>query len=447
MAESSKQGGTLQALAWVSADALKRELQRRVNCIVEDADYSIEDTDEAMHCLSALKDLKLRPTPPPEYLCSLSRQLMKDPVVLASGWTYDRPFIERWFKIGNRTCPETKEVLSNLDLIPNLLMRELIALWCKEHGIELPGPPLDKDQGIITEADRDRFNSLLQILSSNDDVPEKIKAAKQVRMLTKQFPSLRAFFEEDSIAVTKLLDPLMSGNVNDHPKLQEDLITTVMNISIHDANKKLIATNPVVIPLLVESLTFGTLETRSNSAAALCALSLLESNKCIIMKAGALEPLVKLLDEGPLLAMKDAAAAIYSLSLVKENRAIAVFEGAIKVIMKKITDRILIDKMLVLLAMLSSYDKAIEQMIKLDAISCLLSIIKEDTSDNSKENCIAILHTLCYNDRTRLQEMWRDESVNGTIANLALNGTTRAKRKAKEIVERIDKYFSGAQTS
>ncbi|KAH0679470.1 hypothetical protein KY284_020555 [Solanum tuberosum] len=443
MAESSKQGGRLQALAWVSADELKRELQRRVNCIVEDADYSIEDTDEAMHYLSALKDLKLRATPPPEYLCPLSHQLMKDPVVLASGRTYDRPFIEKWLNEGNRTCPETKEVLPNSDLIPNLLMRKLISLWCNDHGIELP----DKDHGVFPESDRHHFNSLLEILSSNHDVPEKIKAAKLVRILTKRFPPLRAFFEGDSVAVTKLLHPLMSGNVNDHPKLQEELITTVMNISLHDANKKLVATNPVVIPLLVESLKFGTLETRSNSAAALCTLSSLESNKCIIMKAGALEPLVKLLDEGPLLAMKDAAAAIVSLGVVKENRSIAVFEGAVKVIMKKITDRILVDELLVLLAMLSSYDKPIEQMVKLDAVSCLLSIIKEDTSDKSKEHCIAILHTLCYNDRTRLQEMWRDESVNGTIANLALNGTTRAKRKAKEIVERIDKYFSGAQTS
>ncbi|WMV25857.1 hypothetical protein MTR67_019242 [Solanum verrucosum] len=147
------------------------------------------------------------------------------------------------------------------------------------------------------------------------------------------------------------------------------------------------------------------------------------------MKAGSLKPLVKLLDEGPLLAMKDAAATIVSLGVVKENRSIAVFEGAIKVIMKKITDRILVDELC---------------MVKLDAVSCLLSIIKEDTSDKSKEHCIAILHTLCYNDRTRLQEMWRDESVNGTIANHPLNGTTRAKRKAKEIVEQIDKYFSGS---
>lgn len=85
MAESSNQGERMQALALVSADELKRELQRKAKCIVEDDDYTIDDTEEVMDCLSALKDLKLRPAPPPQYLCPISHQLMKDPVVLASG--------------------------------------------------------------------------------------------------------------------------------------------------------------------------------------------------------------------------------------------------------------------------------------------------------------------------------------------------------------------------
>ncbi|WMV25856.1 hypothetical protein MTR67_019241 [Solanum verrucosum] len=135
-----------------------------------------------------------------------------------------RLFIEKWLNNGSRTCPETKEVLPHSDLIPNLLMRKLILLWCNDHGIELP----DKDHGVFPESDRYHFNSLLETLSSNDDVLENMKAAKLVRILTKRFPPLRAFFEEDSVAVTKLLEPLMSGKLNDHPKLQdsyEHLIT------------------------------------------------------------------------------------------------------------------------------------------------------------------------------------------------------------------------------
>lgn len=360
--------------------------------------------------------------------------------------TYDRPFIQKWLKDGHRTCPETKQVLSNTILTPNHLVREIISLWCQKHRIELPGPSLDKDQDIITNADRDHLNSLLETLSSGN-VPEQKKAAKQVRVLTKLIPSLRAVFGESSDAVTKLLNPLSSGNVNNHPDLQEDLITTVLNISIHDSNKKVVAENPVVIPLLIESLKFGTIETRSNSAAALFTLSAVDTNKHIIVKVGALKPLINLLDEGQPSAMKDAASAIFNLSVVHENKGKAVSEGIIKVIMKKITDRILIDELLAILALLSSHHKAIEEMGELGAVSCLLSIIKEDTSDHNKENCIAILYTVCYNDRTKLKEIWKDESTNGTIANLARSGTSRAKRKADGILERLDRYFSRVHTT
>ncbi|CAN4106452.1 unnamed protein product [Withania somnifera] len=438
------------------ANELKRELHRVVKSIVEDGDYTLEATDRGMQCLCALKDLKLKPNlnsnalslpiPPHEFICPLSHQLMKDPVVLASGQTYDKLFIQKWLKDGHRTCPETKQVLSHSVLTPNHLVRKMILQWCQKHGIEPPSPSLDEDQDIITNADRDRLNSLLETLTSSN-VREQKKAAKQVRLLTKQMASLRAVFGECSDAVTKLLNPLLSGNMNNHPDLQEDLITTVLNISIHDSNKKLVAENPVVIPLLIESLKFGTLYTRSNSAAALFTLSALDSNKHIIVKAGALKPLVDLLDEGQPLAMKDAASAIFNLSLVHENKAKAISEGIIQVIMKKITARILIDELLAILALLSSHHKAIEEMGELGAVSCILSIIKEDTSDHNKENCIAVLYTVCYNDRTKLKEIWIDESSNGTISNLARSGTSRAKRKANGILERLDRYVSLVHTA
>ncbi|CAN4115236.1 unnamed protein product [Withania somnifera] len=429
------------------ADKLKRELQRVVNSIIEEDDYTLEAIDRGMQCLYALKpNLNGLQIPPHEFVCPLSRQLMKDPVVLASGQTYDRLFIQKWLKDGHRTCPETKQVLSHSVLTPNHLVKRMISQWCQKHGIELPGPSLDENQDIIINADRDRLNSLLETLSSSN-VPEQKEAAKQVRVLTKQMPSLRAVFGESSDAVTKLLNPLLSGNANNHPDLQEDLITTVLNISIHDSNKRLVAENPVVIPLLIESLKFGALETRSNAAAALFTLSALDSNKHIIMKASALKPLVDLLDEGQPLAMKDAASAIFNLSVVHENKAKAVSEGIIKVIMKKITEGILIDELLAILALLSNHHKAIEEMGELGAVSCLLSIIKKDTSEHNKENCIAILYTMCYNDRTKLKEIWIDENTNGTISNLARSGTSRAKRKANGILERLDRYISLVHTA
>ncbi|GJN21982.1 hypothetical protein PR202_gb09507 [Eleusine coracana subsp. coracana] len=72
--------------------------------------------------------------PPAEFCCPISTKLMHDPVIIASGQTYEREYIERWFNEGYDTCPRTKVKLDNFSMIPNNCMRDLICNWCKEHG-------------------------------------------------------------------------------------------------------------------------------------------------------------------------------------------------------------------------------------------------------------------------------------------------------------------------
>lgn len=350
--------------------------------------------------------------------------------------TYDRPFIQRWLNEGHRTCPQTQQVLSHSILTPNYLVRDMIVQWCKEHGTVLPKPAQDVDE-VVTDADRDRLNSLLGKLSLS--VSDQKEAAKELRLLTKRMPSFRSLFVESRDVIPQLLSPLSNGKANSHPDLYEDLITTVLNLSIHDDNKKVFAEDPTVISLLIDALKSGTIQTRSNAAAAIFTLSALDSNKHIIGKSGAIKYLLDLLDEGNPLAMKDAASAIFNLCLVHENKGRTVKEGAVEVILKKIMDNILVDELLAILALLSSHPKAVEEMGDHGAVPFLLSIIRESTSERSKENCVAILHTICYSDRTKWKEIREDEKANGTLSKLAQCGTSRAKRKANGILERLNR--------
>lgn len=73
-------------------------------------------------------------TPPAEFCCPISTKLMRDPVIITSGQTYERENIERWFREGYDTCPRTHIKLENFAMIPNTCMRDLIFNWCKEHG-------------------------------------------------------------------------------------------------------------------------------------------------------------------------------------------------------------------------------------------------------------------------------------------------------------------------
>ncbi|KZV25725.1 hypothetical protein F511_04786 [Dorcoceras hygrometricum] len=432
---------------------LKKELQKLVRVMVEEADIDLEAIDRAHQMLYDLKELKLKKSVslkrhyqslahgevPEEFKCPLSKELMRDPVFIASGQTYDRPFIQKWLKSGNRTCPITEQVLSHTMLTPNHLIRDMIAQWCKDHGIRLPDSVQYTNEEVLTEADRVHFISLLEKLSST--ASDKKEAAKELRLLTKQMPSFRALFSESVDFIPQLLSPLSNSKVQteSHLQLQEDLITTLLNISIHDNNKKLVAETPVVIPLLMDALSSGTIETRSNAAAALFTLSALDSNKELIGKSGALKPLIDLLNEGCSIAMRDTASAIFSLCIIHENKLRAVRDGAVLAILKKIKSRMHVDELLSILAMLSNNRKAIEEMGELGAVPSLLSIIRETSCARNKENCIAILYTICLSDRSKWKEMKEEENVFGTISQLAQNGTSRAKRKAGGILEKLNR--------
>ncbi|KAL6281730.1 hypothetical protein ACE6H2_018611 [Prunus campanulata] len=90
------------------------------------------------------QDLDMEALIPNHFLCPISLDLMKDPVTLSSGITYDRQSIDTWLEAGNFTCPVTNQVLRNFDQIPNHSLRRMIQDWCtqnKHYGIErVPTP-------------------------------------------------------------------------------------------------------------------------------------------------------------------------------------------------------------------------------------------------------------------------------------------------------------------
>lgn len=90
---------------------------------------------------------------PQYFLCPISLQIMKDPVTVLTGITYDRESIEHWLMSANdaTTCPVTNQPLpKHSDLTPNHMLRRLIQAWCTANAsngvdrIPTPKSPLDK---------------------------------------------------------------------------------------------------------------------------------------------------------------------------------------------------------------------------------------------------------------------------------------------------------------
>ncbi|QHO32768.1 U-box domain-containing protein [Arachis hypogaea] len=234
----------------IKSAELKEKLRGLVKAIVEDDDYTTRHAEDAIATLSTLRDLKRAS---PSSFDDFSFPVPPEFRCPISTELMTDPVILATGQLdeGHRTCPQTQQVLSHTNLTPSYLVWDMIAQWCKEHAIEMPKPVQDINQ--------------------------------------------------------VLLSPLSPNTAHVHPDLHEDLITTILNLSIHDDNKKVFGEDPTVIALLIDALKSGTIQTRSNAAAAIFTLSALDSNKHIIGKSGAIKHLLDLLEEGQPLAVKDAA--------------------------------------------------------------------------------------------------------------------------------------------
>ncbi|KAL8612934.1 hypothetical protein ACOMHN_001017 [Nucella lapillus] len=61
-----------------------------------------------------------------ELLCPITMEIMRDPVIAADGYTYDRAAIQQWLESGRDRSPMTNAVLTHKHLTPNHTLKMLI---------------------------------------------------------------------------------------------------------------------------------------------------------------------------------------------------------------------------------------------------------------------------------------------------------------------------------
>ncbi|CAN6439025.1 unnamed protein product [Victoria cruziana] len=89
-------------------------------------------------------------TVPSFFKCPISLDVMKSPVSLCTGVTYDRSSIQRWLDSGNNTCPATMQVLQTKEVIPNHTLHRLIQMWSEtattQRHLHPSGPLVHREQ-------------------------------------------------------------------------------------------------------------------------------------------------------------------------------------------------------------------------------------------------------------------------------------------------------------
>ena len=93
---------------------------------------------EARRLVQAVVERRSAPSPqeqpPGEYFCSISHELMEDPVFTASGQTYERDAISHWLRT-KQTDPISNARLPNKKLVPNFALRGMIVQWKEAHPV------------------------------------------------------------------------------------------------------------------------------------------------------------------------------------------------------------------------------------------------------------------------------------------------------------------------
>lgn len=79
--------------------------------------------------IEALKAEQSGSETPDEFLCPITRELMKDPVIAADGYSYERKSMESWIRGKNKTSPMTNLPLQTTLLTPNRSLKMAITRW------------------------------------------------------------------------------------------------------------------------------------------------------------------------------------------------------------------------------------------------------------------------------------------------------------------------------
>ncbi|KAI3817102.1 hypothetical protein L1987_10890 [Smallanthus sonchifolius] len=244
-------------------------------------------------------DVEVEVTIPELFRCPISLELMKDPVTLATGITYDRESIERWiYEDGKNTCPVTGVVLTSLEPVPNHTIRRMIQDWCvenKSYGfdrIPTPRAPTSAAQvsqilsKIVSVRDKGNAEGVMELVVKIKDLVKESERIKRcivsqgsARVLTETF---EAFSENQEN--TSILEEILSGLTLILPFDQEAKSGLWSNGSLRT---------------IVKILKLGTLSGQRNAVFVLKELLSSDQTKLeeFVVVEGSIEALAKLIKE------------------------------------------------------------------------------------------------------------------------------------------------------
>ncbi|MQM07213.1 hypothetical protein Taro_040053 [Colocasia esculenta] len=346
---------------------------------------------------------------PVDFRCPISLDLMKDPVIVTSGQTYDRESIGNWIASGHATCPKTGQVLSNSELVPNKALKNIISRWCHQHNVpfETADAQVPADPGSV---------------SVN-------KAALEAARMTALFLVRELAASPSGDSANRIVHELRQlAKVN--------AVAALLNLSILSANKKRIMQAAGGLDGVVHVLRSGaTWQAKENAAATLLSLS---SYHVLYRKKVARDPrvaegLVELVRSGPSSSKRDGLVTMLNLAGERDNIARLVEGGVVEAALEAAGVPDMAEIAVAVVAAVAKRGGAPAVAANEGAIGKLAGIMRLGT-DQAKESAAAALVSVCrHGGGDAVAELATTSGIEWVIWNLMGSGSVRGRRKAASL--------------
>ncbi|XP_022136490.1 U-box domain-containing protein 5 isoform X2 [Momordica charantia] len=429
-----------------------------------------------------------RAIPPGEFKCPISMRLMYDPVVIASGLTYERVWIEKWFEEGHDTCPQSKIKLTDFSMTPNVDMKNLIDKWCVKFGVTIPDPSVEPECPEVWEDSIASFGSSMNDIrlpidfsnvslggldncyypdslslnggnglafksgQSKDDDPQRFQSDSNAEETELEFPSsiTELPWEPKCKAVEDMKNSIVKNG--DVPTLSDavmDQLALFLKDAYDQQDSKALKNGCELFLLLVRKSRFNklsvpekiltTLASLLHSEVTYEVLAVLEAlsshHKCgsNFVASGVLTSVAEFLDSEIKDLQEFAIKAFYNLSSKSNICSDIVSLGCIPKLVPLLNDEVLSGKCMFILKNLCHTEEARISIIETNG--CITSIAQrlEMGSLEDQEHAVTILLSLC-SQRVEYCELVMAEGVIPPLNNISVYGSKEGKAGAYELL-------------
>ncbi|KAL0726133.1 hypothetical protein Bca4012_022226 [Brassica carinata] len=439
-------------------------------------------------------------TLPEEFKCPLSFTVMYDPVIISSGHTFERMWIQKWFDEGNETCPNSRMTLDDFTMKPNLAIRDQISKWCSKHGLDVQDPATKHTKsshnldfsiasfgsslynldfssrdfsssfstdspsyskmskgGYFTPMQTIAFESGTEVTDSNHSEVEMEPLCELTKLpwdaQVKTIQDVRRRFEHNSLAFqsmppSKFLEPLITflknaGNNGDTIKSGLDLLFTFLNgnrKAIEALEEDVFETLSVFLgfELLVAEEALNVLEVLSNQPHSLSKIA----------SSGSLSSLLKMVESGAEHLQEQAMITLKNLSSSNEICLEMVSLGFVQKLTSFLQQSVFSKHSIIILRNLCNTEKG--RVCVTETPGCLASVAEllDSNVSEEQENAISILLQLCVEKIEYCNLVVREGvDIYPSLFLISNNGTEEAKVGASELLRALEEVEQEASST